>query len=129
MKPQLLITYATRNGSTTEVAAAIAETARLEGDFQVTLKPVEAFESPANYDAVIIGSPIYADQWLPAAEDYLYEYHTLLAQKPVACFITCMVAANDNPESTTLKHKYREEAQTLDFQPLRVGIFAGKLKH
>lgn len=83
----LLINYASRFGSTAEVAAAVAETARIECDIEVTIRPISEFESPEPYDALMIGTAIYADQWLPDVEDYLHQYQQVLQRKPLVYFV------------------------------------------
>jgi len=60
----ILTTYATRAGSTFEVAEQIAEILRTTGA-SVKVKPVPAVHEMKDYDAVVIGSPIRMSQWLP----------------------------------------------------------------
>lgn len=129
MKPRVLVTYASRHGSTAEVAATIAEALQSACDFAVTLTSMAEFEPPAAYDAIIIGTAIYADQWLPDAEDYLQHFANELQARPVAFFNVCMVAANSDDDSKALLRQYHADAHARAIKPVAVGIFAGQLSH
>jgi menaquinone-dependent protoporphyrinogen oxidase len=70
--PKALVTFASRHGGTREIAAAIARAligsaaARSSG-LSVALVPVELGLDPANFDAVVLGSPVYEGRWLEPA--------------------------------------------------------------
>lgn len=53
----ILVTYATRAGSTFEVAEQVAEVLRTTGD-SVDVKPAPAVHEVIGYDAVVISSAI-----------------------------------------------------------------------
>ena len=54
---KVLVTYASKCGSTAEVAQVIAERLAQQGD-GVDVKPVEEVHDLAGYDAVVVGSVI-----------------------------------------------------------------------
>jgi menaquinone-dependent protoporphyrinogen oxidase len=70
MTNRILVTYATRAGSTVEVAAAIGETLRGSG-FSVDVKPVKEKPSVEGYQAVVVGSAIRLGSWLPEAVNFV----------------------------------------------------------
>jgi len=53
MTQKILVTYATRAGSTTEIAAEIGQTLVARG-FNVEVKPVKEVSSLAGYQSVIL---------------------------------------------------------------------------
>lgn len=68
---RVLVTAASKHGSTAEVAARIAEALRiaLPGDATVEVRPAVEVADVAPYDAVVLGSAIYMGRWLDDARD------------------------------------------------------------
>ena len=64
------MTYATRMGSTAEIALVIGEVLTRAG-MVVTVCPCHEARDAADYDAVIIGSAVYLRRWDDDAVDYL----------------------------------------------------------
>lgn len=126
MDKKVLVTYATRTGSTQGVAEAIAKTIGNTGT-PVDVKPMEAVSDLGQYSAVIAGSAIQASSWLPEAVDFVRSNQKSLSQKPVALFSVCMTLAMPNGE------KYRPHVK--DFvrpvrslvNPFSEGQFKGAL--
>ena len=58
MQLTVLVTYATRYGSTEEVAHALAESLR-ENTATVDVLPIQDVRSPERYDAIVLGAPLY----------------------------------------------------------------------
>jgi len=78
--------YATKNGSTQQVANAVAVALRERGA-QVTLLPARAAgESVAGYDLVVLGAPLYSGRWHRDAHRFLRRRRRELAAVPVAVF-------------------------------------------
>ncbi|HIF49456.1 MAG TPA: flavodoxin, partial [Cytophagales bacterium] len=63
---RVIVAYATRFGSTHEVASAIAHELISVG---LDAQPVEVSSgvNPDEYDAFVIGSPLYGGKWLSGA--------------------------------------------------------------
>nr|HQD26703.1 flavodoxin domain-containing protein [Methanoculleus thermophilus] len=64
MAERILVAYATRYGSTADVAEAIGDELRKSGA-DVDVKPVGEVRDLSLYRAAVIGSPIYMGKWLP----------------------------------------------------------------
>jgi menaquinone-dependent protoporphyrinogen oxidase len=62
----VLVTAATKNGSTGEIARAIGEALVARGAATVVLPPEEVRDL-GGYDAVVLGSAVYSGHWLPEA--------------------------------------------------------------
>jgi menaquinone-dependent protoporphyrinogen oxidase len=125
MSNKILVTYASRTGSTVGVAEAIGQTL-VESGAEVEVRPMEEIKDLAPYRAVVAGSAIQNKQWLPEAMQFLHTHQATLAQKPFAAFLVCMTLA-------IADGKYREHV--ADFlqpvralvQPVSEGFFAGVL--
>ena len=97
----VLVAYASKHGSTVEIAAAVAEALRAGG---LRVDCVEAGEvaSLAPYDAVILGSAVYMKRWRRAARHFLRVHGSELAERPFWVFSSGPVGdpAKDNPAWT-----------------------------
>lgn len=98
MNNKILMTYATRTGSTPGVAEAIAKTLR-EHSIEVDVIPMQKVTDMNSYHAVVTGSAIQNRQWLPEAVQFMKTHQTSLNQKPFAMFSICMTLAMENGEN------------------------------
>lgn len=126
MSQKILVTFASRTGSTAEVAETVAKTLAEKG-MQVDLSPVQDVVDLTPYGAVVVGSAIQNRQWLPEAVQFVQKYQAELNRKPFAMFTLCMTLAMRDGE------KYRP--QVSDWlssirslvPPFSEGLFAGVL--
>jgi len=121
----VLMAFATRNGSTEQVAGAITVALREVGA-QVTALPARAVgESVAGYDLIILGAPLYSGRWHRDAHRFLKRHRRELAAVPVAVF-------GMGPRNNTEEAWRRSRAQ-LDralakrewLTPVMVTVFGG----
>ena len=82
---RILVTTASKHGSTGEIAERIGATLRAEG-LDVTVAPVEQAGPLDGFDAVVVGSAIYAGHWLAAAREWIEEHREALGALPVWMF-------------------------------------------
>ena len=80
-----LVAVASRHGSTSEIAAVIADELRANGQV-VELWDVTAVDNLDSYDTVVLGSAIYTGNWLPEAKAFVNQHRAALANKPVWMF-------------------------------------------
>ena len=125
---KVLVTYATKAGSTAEVAAEIGRVIESQNGHKVEVCPVDKSSEMNGYDAVIIGSAIRAGKWLPEATKFVEKHKDALSQVPVALFAVCLTLKEDTEENR------REVAAYLDpvcemVQPADVGLFAGVMDY
>jgi menaquinone-dependent protoporphyrinogen oxidase len=126
MLQKILVTYATRTGSTTGVAEAIAKTLREHGD-QVDVIPMRKVTDVISYQAVVAGSAIQNRQWLPEAVQFVKTHQTTLNQKTFAMFAVCMTLAMKNGESYRPQiSEWLAPVRRL-VRPVSEGIFSGAL--
>lgn len=126
MSKKILVTYASRTGSTTGVAEAIAKTLT-ENGAEVDLLPMQEVKDVTQYRAVVADSAVQSQQWLPEAMGFMRANQAALRQKPFAMFSVCMTLAMRDGE------KYRP--QVVEWlapvramvHPVSEGLFAGVL--
>ncbi len=121
----VIIVYATRYGSTAEIARAIASELTDRG-IDTDIFPVQEAPSPAGYQALVIGSAIRFGAWLIPATAYLQRYKTELQQMPVAVFTTHVLATDESPQSARQRAEYLKPV-LAHVQPQHTAFFAGNL--
>lgn len=88
-----LLVYATRHGSTREIADAVA--AELHAAFaEVDVREAGLAPPPAGYDAVVVGGPMIMG-WHRDAQKYLKKHQDQLARVPFALFVTAALLTED----------------------------------
>src|SRR5512137_2475457 len=90
----VLLAYATRFGSTQEVAEVIAAVLSETG-LKVDLQPMAEVRTLASYDAVVVGAAIYNAKWNPTAHQFLAQYRDALSQLPVVIFTLGPLSASE----------------------------------
>lgn len=126
MAGKILVTYASRTGSTAGVADAIGKSLSASG-LQVEVLPMQDVDDLSAYEAVVAGSAIQHNQWLPEAQQFLQVHREALKQKPYAMFSVCMTLAMENGD------RYRPQVakwvapERELVPPISEGLFAGVL--
>lgn len=85
MDQNILVAYATKYGSTAGIAEKIGQNLRELG-LRAEVQAIDRIEDPSQYSAFVIGSAVYAGQWLKEAAQFLAKHETLLASRPVWLF-------------------------------------------
>ncbi len=124
---KILVTYATRAGSTFEVAALVAEVLRTTGA-TVDVTYVRAVRELKDYDAVVIGSAIRMGQWLPEAVEFVEANCETLSHIPTAYFVVSGFLREDSPEMRQKALAYLDPVRTM-LEPISIGLFAGKMDY
>jgi menaquinone-dependent protoporphyrinogen oxidase len=94
---KVLVTAASKYGSTAEIAVAIAE-ALGERGVDATAIPPEEVGSLDEFDAVVLGSAVYAGRWLKAAKELIERSAEDLARRPVWLFSSGPIGDPPKPE-------------------------------
>lgn len=121
----VLVAYATKYGSTREVAEAIARTLGDRG-LEVAVHPAHEVRDLSGYDAVIVGGPLYYFHWHRDARRFLGRHKQALARVPVAVFALGpfndkaedFAGARDQLDRTLIKHEW--------LKPVAITVFGGK---
>ena len=85
MDKKILVTYASKNGATHEIAERIGDVLRQAG-LQADVFPVDGVRDLTPYQAVILGSAVYIGNWPKEAAAFLQTNEKILANRPVWLF-------------------------------------------
>lgn len=127
--PRILVTYATRYGSTAQIATAIAEEitdAGLDVDVLVAGPQIQV----EKYDAVVVGSPSYGRTWLAQAAYFVVGNADRLAEMPVALFTVGMLGVK-NPKMALREHERIVEklvGLVPGLSPVSTALFHGEFE-
>ncbi len=124
---RILVTYATRAGSTVGAGEAIAQSLRAAGH-TVDLRPIKDVSDVKDYDALVIGSAIHMGNWLPEAMDWPKKNRAALNRVPTAIFSVHMLNLDDSPASRQARLKYTAPVRAL-VTPKAEAFFAGKMEY
>ncbi len=124
---KILITYASRHGSTKEIAMTIGKV--LENHkFISDLSPSEDVVSLNPYHAVVMGSAVYSGDWLEPASELLESFREQLTKMPVWLF-SSGPAVNGDPNKALGGWHFPKSLQAIvdDINPRDIKLFAGKI--
>ena len=127
MSKSVLVGYATRYGSTREVAEAVAVTLR-ECGLAAELQPMREVRSLAGYSALVLGAPLYMFRWHKDARRFLSRHRKAIAERPVAIFALGPVHdPHDESEWESSRAQLDKELAKYPWlEPLALEIFGGK---
>lgn len=126
MSQKILVTYASRAGSTVGVAEAIGKTL-IEGGAHVDVLPMKEVTDLSAYRAVVAGSAIQNKQWLPEAMQFIRSNRVEMDRRPFAAFLVCMTLAMRNGENyRPAVSAFLDPLRAL-VRPVSEGLFAGAL--
>lgn len=127
MPEKILVGYATKYGSTQEVAEFIAGVLR-ETSRDADVQALHQVKSLAGYSAVVMGAPFYMFQWMKSARKFLSRHQAALKELPVAVFALGPTDASEteekNPELFAQLDKALEGFPWL--APVDQALFGGK---
>ena len=124
---KILVTYATRAGSTYEVAMRVAKVLRDSGTI-VDVKPIPAVHEVKGYDAIVVGSAIRMGNWLPEAVAFVKTNRESLSHIPTAYFLVSGFLRDDTPEMRRKALAFLDPVRKIH-EPTSIGLFAGKMDY
>lgn len=123
----VLVAYASKYGSTAEVAFRIGHVLSTNG-IQAEVKPVKEVADIRTYRAVVMGSAVYFGRWRDDAVQFIKRNQEALGRMKVWLFSTGPTG-NDDPENLLHGWKYPGELDHLihRIKPEDVALFHGAL--
>lgn len=94
---KFLVTVASRHGATAEIGDTIAAVLR-EAGHEVETPAPETVATLDGYDAIVLGSAVYAGRWLDPARAFVQRHATALATRPVWLFSSGPIGEPPMPE-------------------------------
>ncbi|RJQ54167.1 MAG: flavodoxin [Actinobacteria bacterium] len=127
MASPILVGYATRYGSTKEVAEAVAAALRDRG-LTVDLRPLREVRTLDDYGAVVMGAALYMYRLHKDARRFLSRHRQALTKRPVAIFALGPV------HDPSKEKEWRDSRAQLDKElanfpwltPVAIEVFGGK---
>ncbi|MBE0686357.1 MAG: flavodoxin domain-containing protein [Anaerolineaceae bacterium] len=124
MSKLVLIAFATRYGSTKEVAERIAQIF-IQSGFEVNILPCKKVETLEQYQFIVIGAPFYIGSMLKDAKNFLMKNQEILSKKPVAFFALGPIGDTEKELTDTQNQLENELTQFPWFKPISKVMFGG----
>jgi menaquinone-dependent protoporphyrinogen oxidase len=130
MEKKVLVTYASKYGSTGGVADAVGKELCSKG-VAADVALIKNVVNLSSYQGVVIGSAIYMGKWMPEAEDFVKKNRDILRQVPVAYFLVCMTLSQPTEEKQAKVLSYMDPILKAapEIKPVGIGTFAGALDY
>jgi menaquinone-dependent protoporphyrinogen oxidase len=124
MRQSVLVAYATKRGSTREVAEAIADQFAFHG-LETTAARADEVAELAGFDGVVLGGSLYMGRWHADARSFLKRHRKELKAVPLAVFAMGPLTMDDSDVAGSRKQLDHALAKTPDVEPVSTAIFGG----
>jgi len=125
MSETILVGFATKSGSTREVAKAVADALK-KGGAEVDLLPLKEVKSLEKYRSVVLGAPLYMFHWHRDALGFLNRHRDSLGARPVAVFALGPFHDKEEEWQEVRKELSGELAKFPWLSPVAQAVFGGK---
>jgi len=125
MDIQVLVAYATKHGTTAEIAEMIGQVLRQAG-LATDVLPADRVGDVTPYEAVVLGSAVYIGRWQKQAAKFLKANEKALAERPVWLFSSGPSGEGD-PVELTNGWRFPKALQPLAdrIRPRDIALFHG----
>lgn len=127
MNKKVLVAYATKYGSTAEVAERIGQILSKQG-ITVAVSNVKDVRSITDYQAIILGGATRMDKILSDTIKFGRKFANKLQDRQTAFFLTGVTMKEDTAENRAKAHSFLQPLLDIK-EPVSVGLFAGKLDY
>lgn len=118
-----LVAYASKHGSTEEVARAIGECLR-EAGHDVDIRDASAVTDVDSYDALVIGGSLYMGRWHADARRLLRHHRSALERRPLAVFALGPLTTEERHAADS-RDQLNDALARLDVHPSFAAVFGG----
>ena len=126
MSQTVLVVYASKHGTTREVAESVASTLTSHG-FDVELQAADAVATLDGVDAVVLGGGLYMARLHADARRFLARHRERLAEMPLAVFAMGPGSTSEKDIAASRKQLDHALAKVSELQPVEIAIFGGAL--
>jgi len=128
MNGSVLVAYATKHGSTQEVANAVAEGLHRR-EFDVELRPAATVDDVSGFDGVVLGGSLHTGRWHRDAVRFLERHSGSLEEVPVAIFAMGPRTLEPHDVAESRAQLERALAELPGVEPVATAIFGGVKLH
>lgn len=121
---KVLVVYATKSGSVTEIAKKIGRSLSDQGA-TVDVVAAEQAGNPQDYDAVVVGSGVRAGMWHGAARSWVATHAAQLASKPLALYTVGLMITEGASKVEEVRGYTDKLLAETSLDPVDVGLFGG----
>jgi menaquinone-dependent protoporphyrinogen oxidase len=121
----ILVAYASKKGTTKEIAEAIGKKLQAAGHKADVLEMMSV-SSLADYNGVVIGGPMYMGRMVAEVGKFVRRQGEVLAKLPVAGFIVGLTPVSKDPAGLAMMEKALQNALE-PLKPVATAMFAGRL--
>ncbi len=125
MPSSVLVAFASKYGSTQQVADAVAAELQTSGA-TVTLEKARDAKTLAGYSAVVLGAPLYIGAWHKEALNFLRQHRQELGKRPVALFALGPTHDDEQERQESSAMLDKELAKFPWLAPVAIELFGGK---
>jgi len=125
---RVLVAYASRYGSTAEVAREIGSVLTGAG-LSVDVMPAEQARDLSPYEAIVLGTAVRMEKPLKATVAFVTEHRQELGRRPLALFSLGAHMRTDTPENRDRTRQYLAPLLAALPRPIHMGFFGGKVDH
>jgi menaquinone-dependent protoporphyrinogen oxidase len=125
MPASVLIAYATRGGSTCEVAQTLGA-AFQEADMSSQILSVEQVRSIPTGTILVLGAPLYMGRFPKEFYRFLHAHHADLAASQCWCFVLGPTRTEPADFAAAKQQALRQFARFGWFHPVEIQVFGGR---
>ena len=126
MAERVLVAYASKHGTTQQVAESVAETLERHG-LEVRVEEASRVRDLVGYTAVVVGGGLYMGRWHADARRLLKRHRAELAALRLAVFAMGPDSLDEAKVAESRRQLEGALAQTPELEPVAVAIFGGAL--
>lgn len=124
LEKPVLIAYASLTGSAREIAEEL-ERLLSAGGIPSVARELSTIQDLSPYCAVVVGSAIREEGWLPEAVEFVARHQQKLKNIPVFYYLVSMIMHKDTPDHAQTALRYLRPVRQW-VEPVDEGLFAGK---
>ncbi len=125
MSSSILVAFASKYGSTQQVAETVAAELRNSGA-TVTLEKARDVKTLEGYSAIVLGAPIYSGAWHKDALNLLLRHRRELEKRPVAIFALGPTHDDEEERKESRAMLKNELAKLPWLVPVTAELFGGR---
>ncbi len=125
---RMLVTYASKCGSTGEIAAVLGEELS-KGGFAVDIFPVDEIQTLKPYEFVVLGTALRFEKPLNEMMNFISKYKRDISDKKIAYFSTGVYMRDPSIENQNKTRKMLEPLKVSLPEPVSEAMFAGKVDY